>query len=172
VIEIRECRESDLGLLEARIPTGGHNAHARHFARQVAGACTYLTAWHDGQPLGGALILWEGCHAPEDRAAFPDAVEISQVHVHTDARGQGVGTALIGEAERRIAGSGRALITMSVGIDNPRAAALYARLGYQDTGLQSTSRYHYRGPDGQTRLMVERNRTLTKRVGDTTDQKG
>jgi ribosomal protein S18 acetylase RimI-like enzyme len=165
VPDIRECRDTDIGLLETRMPTGGHDAHGRHFARQVTGACTYLTAWQDGQPVGSALILWEGCHAPENRQAFPEAVEISQLQVHPDARSRGIGTALIAEAERRIADRGHELVTISVGIDNRRAAELYARLGYQDTGLRSTSRYNYRDAGGQTRLIVECDRTLAKHVG-------
>ena len=80
--EIRECRDADVALLEALMPSGGHDAHAQHFAGQVVGACTYLVAWENGRPVGSALILWEGSHAPENRQAFPDAVEISQVHVH------------------------------------------------------------------------------------------
>jgi hypothetical protein len=52
-----------------------------------------------------------------------------------------------------------------VGEDNPRAAGLYARLGYRGMGLRWTARYHYRDAQGSNREVIERNRTLVKEVG-------
>lgn len=126
VLDIRECREPDLDLLERCMPTGGHRAHARHFARQRAGTATYLIAWQ--------------------------------------ARGNGVGSALIGAAARRVAARGSAVLAVSVGIDNPRAAALYDRLGHQPAGLQGTARYAYPDHEGVDHEVVEQNVTLAKRL--------
>lgn len=145
------------------MPTGGHNAHAHHFGRQQAGTGTYLIAWQETLPVGCCLILWEGCVAPQLRAALPEAVEISNVHVHPEARGRGIGTALIQAAEHRVAARGCGLITIGVTEDNPRAALLYARLGYRDTGLRSTARYRYPDDNGVDREVVEHNITLAKR---------
>ena len=47
-MEIRPCREHDLGLLEAGNPTGRNRDHARRFARQEQGLSTFLIAWADG----------------------------------------------------------------------------------------------------------------------------
>ena len=52
-------------------------------------------AWDEVDPIGFAVILWDGPFHPDVRAALPDAVEISNVHVQPDHRGRGVGTALI-----------------------------------------------------------------------------
>jgi len=153
--EIRECTEGDLDLLERRMPTGGRQAHAHHLSRG-----TYLVAWQDRRPVGSCLILWDGPVAPEVRDALPDAVEISSVHVHPRARGRGVGTALIHGAEDRIGAAGRSLVTIGVAVDNPRAAALYTRLGYRDTGLRWTASY----TDGADRRVTEHNVTLAKRL--------
>ncbi|CAI9405384.1 GNAT family N-acetyltransferase [Aestuariimicrobium sp. T2.26MG-19.2B] len=54
-----------------------------------------------------------------------------------DARWQslGLGTALIGALEHRIVERGRDHAGLGVEWDNPRARALYSRLGYVDSGL-------------------------------------
>ena len=95
MVEIRECVEGDPDLLEQRMPTGGHQAHAGHFARQGSAIATYLVAWRQAVPVGTCLILWDGPVAAEIRSALPGAVEISNVHVYPQARGHAVGTALI-----------------------------------------------------------------------------
>lgn len=164
MLEIRECGPDDLDLLERCMPTGGHQAHAGHFARQRAGTATYLVAWRQAAPAGCCLILWDGCVTPEVRAALPEAVEISNLHVRPEARDNGVGSALIRAAERRAAARGSAVLAISVGIDNPRAAALYDRLGYRPVGLQWTARYVYADHEGVDREVVEHNVTLTKRL--------
>jgi ribosomal protein S18 acetylase RimI-like enzyme len=164
VVTIRECHEGDLELLEQGMPTGGHNAHAVHHAAHLAGSCTYLTAWENDLPVGCCVILWKGCFDPGIRQLMPGAVEVSQVHVHPDVRGRGIGTALIRFAERCVVARDCDTITIVVGDDNPRVAALYARLGYRDTGLRSTARYSYRDENGVDRHVVEQNLTLAKHL--------
>jgi GNAT superfamily N-acetyltransferase len=132
MLSIRPCVDADLEALERAFPNGGHEQHAHHAYR------TYLVAWDEDRPIGVAVILWDGPFHPDVRAALPDAVEISNVHVHDDHRGRGVGTALIRDAERRI---DHGTVTVGVGVENPDADRLYRRLGYADTGLQWTTEY-------------------------------
>lgn len=63
-----------------------------------------------------------------------DAGELSMLSVHPDWQSLGLGTTVVGALEARIAGRGRSLARMSVEHDNPRAAALYRRLGYREDG--------------------------------------
>ena len=65
------------------------------------------------------------------------------VEVHPGHRGQGVGSALLDEAHRRLAMTGHRVVELSVDDGNPRAAALYRRMGYQVVGVGSDI-----GPDG------------------------
>jgi ribosomal protein S18 acetylase RimI-like enzyme len=162
VIVVRECAAQDLVSLERRMPTGGHDAHAFHHRAQSAGTSTYLTAWDGDVPVGTCVILLTGCFDAEVRRAMPEAFEVSQIHVHPDVRGRGIGTELIRCAERLIAARGGTTATMSVAQDNVRAAALYARLGYEDTGLRSTARYAFRDEAGVEHQLEEHNRTLAK----------
>lgn len=54
--------------------------------------------------------------------------------VHEPLQGLGIGSALIGALERRVADSGRPRVRILVEQDNPRARVLYLRLGYREAG--------------------------------------
>lgn len=62
---------------------------------------------------------------------------IAQVGVVPRARGKGIGALLIAEAVRRMRAAGETDITLNVNINNPRAAALYRRLGFTVTGRRA-----------------------------------
>ncbi|MFD3534992.1 GNAT family N-acetyltransferase [Streptomyces sp. NPDC058664] len=129
--EIRACRAADVPLLDRHLPApGAPTRHADRFARQEAGAGTYLLAWRDGVPVGHGQVRWDGCAAPEVRAEVGDCPEFNGLDVRRELRGQGIGTALIHAAEGLARERGRAALGLGVARDNPRAAALYARLGY------------------------------------------
>jgi ribosomal protein S18 acetylase RimI-like enzyme len=86
-----------------------------------------------------------------------DPPELKNLSVDAELRGTGIGTALIAAAERIVdkrAGSERRLV-VGVGLDNPRAAALYERLGYERTGVISTTTYEYVDDHGVTRTATE-----------------
>ncbi|MFJ9434617.1 GNAT family N-acetyltransferase [Streptomyces sp. NPDC101490] len=129
--DIRPCRAADVPLLDRHLPApGAPTRHADRFARQETGAGAYLVAWRDGVPVGHGQLRRDGCAAPEVRAAVDDCPEFNGLHVRADLRGLGIGTALIRAAEERSLARGHAFLGLGVGHDNPRAAALYARLGY------------------------------------------
>lgn len=134
-MDITACRAEDLDVLEHFMPSFGVDGHhaARH-ARQEAGESTYLIPWLDGRPVGHAEVRWTGCRAPEVRAAQPGCPEINGLFVWPESlRSRGIGTALVGAAERLGRERGTGVMGLGVGDDNPRAAALYARLGYRST---------------------------------------
>ena len=76
----------------------------------------------DDTPLAyGQYTLWPTC------------AEISDLVVAEPLRGQGVGTALIQTLVKRARGRGATAFEIGVAMDNPRAAALYRRLGFEDS---------------------------------------
>jgi ribosomal protein S18 acetylase RimI-like enzyme len=147
---IRECSEMDIDALDRFLPTRPpRQVHAEHFALQEAGRWTYMVAWDDDAvPVGVGVIRWEGWSDQAALAAFPDCPELTNLQVHEARRGSGVGTALIQAAEERVRARGFSRIGVGVADDNPKAAKLYARLGYADTGLRSESRYLYPDDSG------------------------
>jgi GNAT superfamily N-acetyltransferase len=152
-MEITDCRAADVALLERYIGSAGATSfHARRFARQEAGECTYLVAWQEGRPVGHTELRWIGCAAPE---VTTDCPEIGGLGVWPEGlRSRGIGTALIRAAEDLARDRGMAAVGIGVGKDNPRAAALYARLGYR-TLVDYLDRYSYEDRDGTTRECVD-----------------
>ncbi|MFD3665069.1 GNAT family N-acetyltransferase [Streptomyces sp. NPDC058659] len=141
-MDIRPCRAEDVPVLDRHIPApGAPSRHADRFARQEAGAGTYLLAWRDGVPVGHGQVRWDGCAAPEVRAVVGDCPEFNGLDVWPEElRGQGIGTALVRAAEGLVRERGGAALGLGVAHDNPRAAALYARLGYEPV-VTYTDRY-------------------------------
>jgi ribosomal protein S18 acetylase RimI-like enzyme len=108
------------------IAWSGSPAHIRSVAgkleRASDGTLEYVAVRaQDGRPVAKGLI---------DFAARSDAGVIEQLATHPDLRGFGIGTRLIEEAERRIRARGIRWSVVGVEDDNPRARALYERLGY------------------------------------------
>jgi len=62
---------------------------------------------------------------------------IAQMGVVPSARGRGIGALLIGEAVQRMRSARETTITLNVNINNPHAAALYARLGFVTVGRRA-----------------------------------
>ncbi len=62
---------------------------------------------------------------------------VVQVGVRPQARGRGIGAALVCESLRRTAADGAAAAWLDVNVDNPGAAALYCRLGFTDAGRRA-----------------------------------
>jgi GNAT superfamily N-acetyltransferase len=83
----------------------------------------YLVAWQGTEPVGHAHL------------ALSDPPELQDVAVLPAHRRRGVATALTRAAEREAVARGHAVLTLTVGIANEGAQALYQALGYRDTGL-------------------------------------
>lgn len=140
---IRECTAVDVGRLEEAYPTGAEHRYVRAVERQRMGECTFLVAWEGEQPLGHGEVMWHGCMTPEVRAVYPECPEINGLRVYrADLRGRGIGTALIRSAEARAREQGFRWLGLGVSDDNPRAARLYERLGYQE-GIRYTAVWNY-----------------------------
>jgi ribosomal protein S18 acetylase RimI-like enzyme len=69
-----------------------------------------------------------------DFSKRPGAGELWMLSVHQDLQSLGIGTVLINALEDRIIARGLPHATLGVEHDNPRAAALYRRLGYRENG--------------------------------------
>ncbi|MFI7414371.1 GNAT family N-acetyltransferase [Streptomyces sp. NPDC049627] len=155
-MEITVCTAPDVALLDRHMGSPGRTSfHARRFARQEAGECTYLVAWLDGRPVGHTEMRWIGCAAPEVRDVRPECPEIGGLAVWPEElRSRGIGSELIRAAENLGRERGLAEAGIGVAMDNPRAAALYARLGYRSL-IDYQDRYAYEDVDGAIRECVD-----------------
>lgn len=82
-----------------------------------------------------ASLLERGC---EDGTLLMDGV-----FVRREARGLGVGTALLDAVERHAAARGLARVRLDVIDTNPRARALYERRGFRARGRESTGPFRH-----------------------------
>ncbi|MFD1887521.1 GNAT family N-acetyltransferase [Paenibacillus wenxiniae] len=86
---------------------------------------------------------------PEARA---DEYYLDSVAVHPSFQGQGLGTLLIREFEQQALRLGHHKVLLIVDVDNPRAKALYERLGYKPDGWLEIGGHAYermiKQPDG------------------------
>ena len=89
----------------------------------------WFIATMDGQVVGWILVKWRG------KPTHPEYPDLEDVWVTQRWRDQGIGTSLIHFAEEHAARRGSARIGLAVNpLENPRAKALYERLGYAATG--------------------------------------
>lgn len=82
-----------------------------------------------------------------DYLPHPGAGSLWQLSVHPALQSCGIGSVLIGAAEQRILARGHSRAELGVELSNPRARALYERLGYvaYDEVLES---WDQQNPDG------------------------
>ncbi len=145
-VSVRLAADADLEALEALDPPGSGLSRAR-LTRQAAGGPLLLAAFDSSDCLGLCELV------------RGDTTELRNLHVAPEARGRGVGTALIRAAEELV-GTGR--MELAVGLENPRARALYLRLGYVSTGRLRTDSYDYVDASGTTQHAVETSEWLDK----------
>jgi GNAT superfamily N-acetyltransferase len=164
-VEIIACRAEDIAVLDRLMPSQSVDGnHSARFGRQEAGRSTYLVPWLDGRPVGHAEVRWTGCAAPEVRAARPGCPEINGLFVWPEElRSRGIGSALIRAAEDLARGRGLPVIGLGVGADHPRAAALYARLGYRPLTAY-TDRWSYEDAHGVIRTCADPGTFLVKEL--------
>ncbi|MEW1914521.1 N-acetyltransferase [Kitasatospora sp. NPDC085895] len=125
-------------LTHADLPScgwAGDALHVRQLADQIrraeAGEIDYLAVCTPvGLPVAVGAI---------DYTVKPGAGTLWQLGVHPALQSCGIGTLLIRSAEQRIAVRGLTCAQLGVEGDNPRARALYERLGYQAFGREPDS---------------------------------
>ena len=84
----------------------------------------------------GAVLGWVAVSAVSDRCVYAGVVEHS-VYVHPDARGRGVGRALLDALLRSTAEAGVWTVQSGVFPENVASLALYAAVGFRTVGTRS-----------------------------------
>ena len=108
----------------------GHFAAA--LARQARGELLLLLALDDTAWLGHCAVVWRSAYTGFRDAGIP---EIQDLNVRRDYRRRGIGSALLDEAERRIAErSDTAGIAFGLYADYGAAQRLYIKRGYMPDG--------------------------------------
>jgi ribosomal protein S18 acetylase RimI-like enzyme len=139
-LTIRDLTEADL----ADCGWSGSRLHLEQVARELGrDDADYLVACasRSGLPVGKGLI---------DYRTHPGAGTIGQLAVHPALQSCGIGTALVRAGEERIRARGLRRAELGVEVTNPRAQALYERLGYVAYG-KAPDGWDEEAPDGSIR---------------------
>jgi GNAT superfamily N-acetyltransferase len=136
---VRPLRRSEIAAVTASLPGlpfAPTNKHEARLELQHAGRATYLIAWLGNEPVGHVLVHL----APvSEQGARVGCAELEEMFVHEEARGRGVGKALLAAAEAAAEGAGASSVGLGVTVANPANAAarrLYEQCGYVDSGLE------------------------------------
>lgn len=91
-------------------------------------------AEHQHHLLGFAHVTLGARHPFAEAAGAGEQAELLRLYVQEPFTAQGLGTALLREAERTAAVAGAQVMWLSPWVGNHRAMAFYQRRGYQDHG--------------------------------------
>lgn len=125
-LRFRDLEAADL----ADLDWSGGTEHLRAVADALGAAYAGDVALVVGGLDNGRLLAMGGVDFRTD----PASGRLWMLAVDDRVRGLGVGTSLIDRLEKLIVRRGRRQARLTVELDNPRAAALYRRLGYTETG--------------------------------------
>jgi ribosomal protein S18 acetylase RimI-like enzyme len=126
-VTVRDAAESDLGALQ--VLTGTRAMHADRMREALLGWMQYLVAEEQGRAVGFGLLVYA---TPPDWDRREHVPLVVNLYVHPDCRSRGIGSAILREMEARCRRRNFAAIYLRVEPENnPRAFALYKRLGFE-----------------------------------------
>ena len=120
---------------DRRIDHAGGVASIDQLYQQVAKAGGAICVAELDGAVVGHIVLWFDRMPPFVREELRDIAYIGDLFVRAAHRGQGIGAALIAEAERIAAARGMPRILLGVLTGNP-AEAVYRKLGYRPYALE------------------------------------
>jgi len=130
-LTVRDLEPTDLGDLD----WSGGSEHVRVVAQ-------YLQASYADEMAVLVVALANGRLVATGAVDFrpdPAAGELTTLAVHEHLQSLGLGTRLVTALEKRVRARGRDTARLTVEHDNPRARALYRRLGYREVGSRVES---------------------------------
>lgn len=133
MVEIRPLAPAEYARLCADMSLRSRTQHWANLIRQQAGELLYLIAWDEGQAVGQVALFWRPENDPV--AAQMGCPWVVDLLVHPDHRSRGVGAALLRACEEATRVRGARQVGLGVAVNNTRARAFYARLGYREAGV-------------------------------------
>ncbi len=128
---LREASVDELAELATLHPGFDRTTILARFAWLPIVDAAWYVWWAESSPRGWTVINWQG------KLTAPDFPDLSDLFVHPQWRGQGIGTSILTACEQIVRERGYTRLGLAVNPDlNPRALALYQRLGYTPVSQQ------------------------------------
>ncbi len=130
-LTVRDLEPTDLGDLD----WSGGAEHVRAMAKALQ------ASWAD-EMVVLVMVLPNGrlvATGAVDLRPDPAVGVLTMLAVHEQLQSLGLGTRLVAALEKRVRRAGRTRAQLGVELDNPRARALYTRLGYREVGSRVES---------------------------------
>jgi GNAT superfamily N-acetyltransferase len=132
LIAVRDAEEADLPALIAIKGEGSEALHRDRLLDAQGGGFRYLVLLRGQEVIGFALLVSRRPASWSDANHVQHLPQIVDLQVAESQRGKGYGSAFVRAIERKAAQAGNHQLYVAVEpADNPRAYALYQRLGYQ-----------------------------------------
>lgn len=132
MITIRDARAADLPALMDIKGEGSEALHRDRLRDAQNPTCRYLVLLENGEIIGFACLVIQRPAYWSDGGETEHLPCIIDLQIKESPRGQGYGSEFIRQIEATAARSGFKQLYIAVEpLDNPRAFALYQRLGYQ-----------------------------------------
>lgn len=132
---IRQMLESDIGGITETFSrwNKSREQYERYWREHREGRRVTLVAMSGERVVGYTNLIWQSDYLPFREAGIP---EINDMNVIEAFQKQGIGTALIAEAERIAAAAGKAILGIGFGLtaDYGAAQRLYPKLGFVPDG--------------------------------------
>lgn len=162
-MELRIAQQHEYDMLEELISHAYLRTLQDELDDQLFGLQTLAIAWDGKQPKGYGFIYWPGPRELAVADLIPGCPEIFRMTVMPQYQSAGIGTDIIDFFEDQAKSKGYASIGLAVAYENKRAAALYRRLGYAETGSNDfTASYQQEGSDASVVTITERCTFLQK----------
>lgn len=166
-IKIRPLAKREIRLVERHInfDWAAPRKHRERLARQQEGHDVYLVAWLGGLPVGHVLLQWQGTNDLPSALRMDGCPNVEDLFVSPSHRSRGIGSRLLGHAEKLAIQMGYSQIGLGVSVDNPRARSLYDLRGYRDAAFgeyRTSGRYSDR--DGREQQWEEICKYMVKRL--------
>jgi ribosomal protein S18 acetylase RimI-like enzyme len=160
---IRTAADRDLPALESQLPTPRPGLHSMDLIDQKAGLKTFAVAWLSNRPVACGLVYWRGPRDPGTANVLGRVPELYRLEVQPEFRNRGIGTEVIRFLEETIRSRRVEKCCLCVGLSNPNARRLYARLGYSLAGVPHfIDRWSWEDESGTLHEESEKCEFLTK----------
>ncbi|MGH7857116.1 MAG: GNAT family N-acetyltransferase, partial [Candidatus Binatia bacterium] len=126
-VAIRALGASDLASLREWYSGERDDSFRRNLERQRNGEIVYLVATLDGEAVG---------HLGVDLVRVRGAAWLWQFAIREHLQSQGIGSEMVRRAEVAALDNGFRVAEIAAELTNPRARALYERLGYVLRGIE------------------------------------